>query len=237
MAYILHLESSTSVCSVALAKEGKLVDVLESNEGQNHAKLLAVFVQDILAKNELSFSDVKAIAVSAGPGSYTGLRIGVSLAKGLCYANQIPLIAVSPLRAMADQLVQRAEELQLGDISDAVLAPMIDARRMEVYTASYDARNTELKSVEALVIDETSFTEELANKTHYFFGNGAGKCSSVIQHANARFVEGIATSAQFMCRLAWQAFQQEQFVDLAYFEPFYLKDFIAGKPRKNILNS
>ncbi|WP_320168323.1 tRNA (adenosine(37)-N6)-threonylcarbamoyltransferase complex dimerization subunit type 1 TsaB [Mangrovibacterium marinum] len=237
MAYILHLESSTSICSVALAKDGQLVDLQESSEGQNHARLLSVFAGDLLSRNGLRAEQLDAIAVSEGPGSYTGLRIGVSLAKGLCYVNELPLIAVSPLQAMADQLLQRREELKLTLTDNSLLVPMIDARRMEVYTASYDCQNREISPVAAEIIDHDSFAAVLKDKQLFFFGNGAAKCSPVIDSPNAHFVEGIHTSAQFMCRLAWKAYQNKQFVDLAYFEPFYLKDFIAGKPRKNILTS
>lgn len=237
MAYILHLESSTSICSVALAKDGQLIDIQESSEGQNHARLLSVFAEDLLRKNELTADQLAAIAVSEGPGSYTGLRIGVSLAKGLCYVNQIPLIAISPLQAMAEQVIRRKTELNLNLSSHSMLIPMIDARRMEVYTAAYNVNNSEIRSVSAEIVDENTFAEDLKENQLVFFGNGATKCAEIIKHDNACFIDNIQTSAQFMCSLAWKAFQNKQFVDLAYFEPFYLKDFIAGKPRKNILNS
>ncbi|WP_163710090.1 tRNA (adenosine(37)-N6)-threonylcarbamoyltransferase complex dimerization subunit type 1 TsaB [Mangrovibacterium lignilyticum] len=237
MAYILQLESSTSICSVALAKDGKLIDLLESNEGQNHARLLSVFVQDILQRNKINSNQLSAVAVSEGPGSYTGLRIGVSLAKGICYANQIPLIPVSPLQAMAEQVITKQTELGIDSLENTILVPMIDARRMEVYTATYDANNQPVKTVSAEIIDEQAFLSDLDSQKLLFFGNGADKCSQIISHPNATFIPNIFTSAQFMCKLAWKAFQNEQFADLAYFEPFYLKDFIAGKPRKNILNT
>jgi len=237
MAYILHLESSTSICSVALAQDGQLIDIQESSEGQNHARLLSVFAEDLLKRNKLTANQLAAIAVSEGPGSYTGLRIGVSLAKGLCYVNQLPLIAVSPLQAMAEQVIQRKNELHLELTANTILIPMIDARRMEVYTAAYNASNTEIRSVSSEIIDENSFAEDLNEHQLLFFGNGAGKCANTINHPNATFLNDIQTSAQFMCSLAWKAFQNKQFVDLAYFEPFYLKDFIAGKPQKNILYS
>lgn len=237
MTYILHLESSTSVCSVALSKDGQFIDLMENAEGLNHARLLGVFVQDILQRNQVEAGQLAAVAVSAGPGSYTGLRIGVSLAKGICYANQIPLIPVSPLQALAAQLIERATELRLDQLDQAQLVPMIDARRMEVYTARYNSEAEELEEVQAKVIDENAFSELLNENKLLFFGNGATKCKDTIQHENAQFIDGLKTSAQFMCGLAWKAFRNEQFADLAYFEPFYLKDFIAGKPRKNILKS
>ena len=236
MAYLLLIESSTSVCSVALAKDGKLVDLQESNEGQNHAKLLAVFVNELLNRQNRTSDQLSAVAISEGPGSYTGLRIGVSLAKGICYANQIPLIPVSPLQSMCEQVISRQAELGLESLEDALLIPMMDARRMEVYTATYDSQNHLINPVSAETIDEQSFSIDLEKQKVVFFGNGADKCQNVIKHPNAVFVPDIRTSAQFMCTLAWKAFQKEQFADLAYFEPFYLKDFIAGKPKKNMLN-
>jgi len=237
MAYILHLESSTSICSVALAQDGKLIDLMESNEGQNHARLLGVFAQDILQKNGITATQLAAVAVSEGPGSYTGLRIGVSLAKGLCYMNQIPLIAVSPLQSMAAQVIDRKNELGLELDDQSLLVPMIDARRMEVYTATYSTQNQLINDVSSVIVDADSFSEELTNKKLIIFGNGAEKCLPVLTHANATILSGIQTSAQFMCGLAWEAYRNKQFANLAYFEPFYLKDFIAGKPRKNILNA
>ena len=236
MAYLLLIESSTSVCSVALAKDGELIDLQESNEGQNHAKLLAVFVNELLNRQNITSDQLSAVAISEGPGSYTGLRIGVSLAKGICYANQIPLIPVSPLQSMCEQVISRHAELGLESLENTFLMPMMDARRMEVYTATYDSANHLINPVSAEIIDEQSFFTDLEKQKVVFFGNGAEKCQPVIKHPNAVFVAGIKTSAQFMCALAWKAFQKEQFADLAYFEPFYLKDFIAGKPKKNMLN-
>ncbi|RKD91858.1 tRNA (adenosine(37)-N6)-threonylcarbamoyltransferase complex dimerization subunit type 1 TsaB [Mangrovibacterium diazotrophicum] len=236
MAYFLLIESSTSVCSVALAKDGELVDLQESSEGQNHAKLLAEFVNEVLKRQNITSDQLSAVAISEGPGSYTGLRIGVSLAKGICYANQIPLIPVSPLQSMCEQVIVRQAELGIESLENTLLIPMMDARRMEVYTASYDSGNHLIKPVSAEIIDEQSFLADLEKQKVLFFGNGADKCKDVIKHANAAFVSDIHTSAQFMCKLAWKAFQKEQFADLAYFEPFYLKDFIAGKPKKNMLN-
>ena len=237
MAFILHLESSTSVCSVALAKEGKRIDLLESNEGQNHARLLGVFARDLLIRNGIAASELDAVAVSEGPGSYTGLRIGVSLAKGLCFANRIPLIAISPLQAMSAQVIERSTELGLEDLAGTLLVPMLDARRMEVYTALFDHTNSPVRPVSSMVIDESSFLMDLSADKLLFFGNGADKCKPVITHPHAHFLPDIRTSAQFMCGLAWKAFQNKRFADLAYFEPFYLKDFIAGVPRKNIFNN
>ncbi len=235
MAIILNLESSTEICSVALAVDGKVIELAESDEGQNHARLLSVFVSEVMEKSKIGFKELSAIAVSQGPGSYTGLRIGVSLAKGLCYANQIPLLAIDPLQAMSSHVSSNLSLWQLPDDDNLIFCPMIDARRMEVYTALFDKKNNAIEEVNARIIDETSFSEQLSKNTVVFFGNGASKCKKVINHENAFFIDGIKTSAQFMSNLALKAFENRKFADLAYFEPFYLKDFIAGVPRKNIL--
>ncbi len=235
MAYILNLESSTEVCSVSLAKNGNMIDHIENSEGLNHAKLLSVFANELMEKNKLKFKDLSAIAVSKGPGSYTGLRIGVSLAKGLCFGSNIPLIAVSPLQAMSWMVVQKRDKIQLKDMGNILFCPMIDARRMEVYTAIYNTQLEEVKTVSAEIIDENSFSEELKENQLIFFGNGSAKCKEHINSPNAHFIDDIRTSAQFMCFLSYEALKNNDFVDLAYFEPFYLKDFIAGIPKKNIL--
>ncbi|HKJ41446.1 MAG TPA: tRNA (adenosine(37)-N6)-threonylcarbamoyltransferase complex dimerization subunit type 1 TsaB [Sunxiuqinia sp.] len=235
MTLILNLESSTEVCSVSLSNDGKLVDCIENNEGQNHARLLSVFANDLMERNQLSFNQLDAIAISKGPGSYTGLRIGVSLAKGICYAKQIPLIAISPLKAMNSHVVSSLQQFQLENEESLLFCPMIDARRMEVYTAIYDGKNREIEPVSAKVIDNSSFETYLAEHKVVFFGNGASKCKGKINHPNAIFIDDVSTSAQFMCTLAQEAYENKQFEDVAYFEPFYLKDFIAGIPKKNIL--
>ncbi|MGE4586631.1 MAG: tRNA (adenosine(37)-N6)-threonylcarbamoyltransferase complex dimerization subunit type 1 TsaB [Mangrovibacterium sp.] len=232
MAYLLNLESSTEVCSVSLAKDEALVDLLENTEGRNHARLMSVFVQEIMQRNRLDFKQLGGIAVSKGPGSYTGLRIGVSLAKGLCYANRLPLIAVSPLQSMASQVL--SGDYKLPEAESLLLCPTIDARRMEVYMALYDRRNREVEAVSARVIDKHSFDSLLERGPLVFFGNGSEKLRPVISHAKAVFIANIKTSAQFMCSLSYRAFTNKQFADLAYFEPFYLKDFIAGVTKKQI---
>ena len=237
MALILNLESSTEICSVALSENGKLLALRESTEGQNHARLLSVFVDEIMKELKLEFKQLSAVAVSRGPGSYTGLRIGVSLAKGLCYAHQIPLIAISPLQAMSSHVIENRDKWQLPNHDEIAFCPMIDARRMEVYTAIFNRKNECVEETNAKIIDNNSFSDLLKEKPMVIFGNGANKCKSEIDHPNAFFIDDIKTSAQFMCLLAQKAFENNNFVDLAYFEPFYLKDFIAGKPRKNILKS
>ncbi len=234
MAVVLNLESSTDVCSVALAIDGKPADVMENTEGMNHARLMGVYVQEIMQRNRLDVDSLSAVAVSKGPGSYTGLRIGVSLAKGLCYAHQLPLIAVSPLQAMSAHVIENRKKLALPERSDLLFCPMMDARRMEVYTALYDGNNNEIEGVRSKIIDKNSFQDLLDQRPIVFFGNGSSKIREVIKHTNALFISEIKTSAQFMCFLSEKAFENKQFVDLAYFEPFYLKDFIAGVPKKTI---
>ncbi|MCW0483610.1 tRNA (adenosine(37)-N6)-threonylcarbamoyltransferase complex dimerization subunit type 1 TsaB [Prolixibacteraceae bacterium A06] len=235
MALILNLESSTEICSVALSRDGEPVDFLESDEGQNHARLLSVFAQELMQRNQLKFDQLDAVAVSSGPGSYTGLRIGVSLAKGICYANQIPLIAISPLQAMSAHVLAQRQALGLPDSHELILCPMIDARRMEVYTARFNERLEELHPVSAEIIDENIFSELEHQIPVVYFGNGAAKCQPVVNRPNTWFVDDIRTSAQFMCSLSHKAFENKVFEDLAYYEPFYLKDFIAGISQKNLL--
>ncbi|WP_159521608.1 tRNA (adenosine(37)-N6)-threonylcarbamoyltransferase complex dimerization subunit type 1 TsaB [Sunxiuqinia indica] len=235
MTRILNLESSTEVCSVSIAENGKMIDYIESHEGQNHAQKLSVFTDELLRRNQLTYRQLHAVAVSKGPGSYTGLRIGVSLAKGLCYANQIPLIAVSPLQSMSHHVSSNLKKYKLNKADNLLFCPMIDARRMEVYTALYNHEHQPIESVSATIIDRESFHNLLDKQPIAFFGNGSAKCQSAIDHPNAIFIDNIKTSAQFMCSLSQEAYENNDFVDVAYFEPFYLKDFIAGKPKKNIL--
>jgi len=235
MSYILNLESSTEICSISLSKKGKIIDFKENTEGRNHAKLMALYIQEIMEKNHVGYKQLDGIAVSKGPGSYTGLRIGVSIAKGLCYAQKIPLIAISPLQAMSDYVRLNKSKLNLPDNDKLLFVPMIDARRMEVYTAGYDINNKERKPVCAKVLDENSFNEELEKHPVAFFGNGSEKAKKVITHPNALFVPDIICSSIFMNNLSYRAFIDKDFVDVAYFEPFYLKNFIAGISKKNIL--
>lgn len=232
MSFILNLESSTEVCSVSLAKDGELIDLIENHEGQNHASLLSMFAQDVIQRNQLGFQQLDAVAISKGPGSYTGLRIGVSFAKGICYGNNIPLIAISPLQAMAWHVNQNREKFGIETNKIRLLCPMIDARRMEVYTALYNNQMEEILPVNAHIIDKNSFSGYLKEDGVAFFGNGSVKCTEQISSPNALFITGVQTSAQFMCFLSNKAFENNDFVDLAYFEPFYLKDFIAGVPKK-----
>ena len=228
MALILNIDTSTAVCSVALAKDGQTLALKENNEGLNHSVLLGTYVNEILQENNLTVAALDAVAVSMGPGSYTGLRIGVSMAKGLCYGAGKPLIAVPTLQALALSVANQYQE-------EALYCPMIDARRMEVYTAFYNRSNHTVIDTKAEIIDENSFAELLATNVIYFFGNGSDKIKNTLTSPNARFISGIETSARNLAPLAEQAWQNKQFVDVAYFEPFYLKDFVATTPKKKVL--
>lgn len=228
MALILNIDTSTAVCSVALAKDGKTIALKENNEGLNHSVLLGTYVDEILQENNLTVASLDAVAVSMGPGSYTGLRIGVSLAKGLCFGGAKPLIAIPTLQALA---LSVADDLQ----EEALYCPMIDARRMEVYTAFYDRSNHTIIDTKAEIIHEDSFAELLAANIIYFFGNGSDKVKDTLTSPHARFISGIETSARHLAPLAEQAWQNRQFADVAYFEPFYLKDFVATTPKKKVI--
>ena len=235
MALILNIETSTSVCSAALARDGKLVALKEDKKGMNHATMLSVFIRDILLENQLTPSQLDAVAISMGPGSYTGLRIGVSTAKGICFGANVPLIAINTLQAMSTPLTTMQEvQKQLKDPQSAWYCPMIDARRMEVYTAFFDNNNQQTKEISADIIDENSYVETLNKRELVFFGDGAPKCSDTINHPNAIFIDDITPSAAHMIQLAQEKFNNSEFEDVAYFEPFYLKDFVATVPKKNI---
>jgi tRNA threonylcarbamoyladenosine biosynthesis protein TsaB len=230
MALILNIETSTQVCSVALANDGRLTALKETRSSNSHSEILTVFIEEILKKNKCAADDLDAIAVSSGPGSYTGLRIGVSAAKGLCFATNKPLISVSTLQAMALGMVRSTDMKEFDQYT--LFCPMIDARRMEVYTAMFDISNNEVKKVSAEIIDKDSFSDHLSKTKLVFFGDGASKCKEVLaQNANALFFDDIFPGAQHMVEISEQKFNNNDFEDLAYYEPFYLKDFIAGKPK------
>ncbi len=237
MASILCLETSTEVCSVALSIDGIVAEEREDKSGKNHAQLLAGFVEEVMKSMNLPFNRLDAIAVSGGPGSYTGLRIGVSTAKGLCYATGLPLIAIPSLQAMAHNMVTNIIDLGFESKDYMYFCPMIDARRMEVFAAIYDDHMNLVRDIQADIIDHLSFEQYLSDHKTLFFGNGADKCKSTIRHPNAFFLDNITTSARFMAIPAEQSFQRANFVDVAYYEPFYLKDFVATIPTKNIFRS
>lgn len=228
MALILNIDTSTSVCSAALAKDGKVIAIQENSEGLNHSVLLGTYIDQILHENGTTADQLDAVAISMGPGSYTGLRIGVSLAKGLCFGAGKPLIAVPTLQALALSVSS-----EIGE--DAWYCPMIDARRMEVYTAFFDQKNRVMIDTKAEIISEGSFARLLAEHNIYFFGNGSGKVKNTLTSPHARFLERVETSARHTAPLAEQFFNDRQFADTAYFEPLYLKDFIATAPKKKVI--
>jgi tRNA threonylcarbamoyladenosine biosynthesis protein TsaB len=224
---ILHIETSTNVCSVALSESSVCLFSKSNAEGMNHAALLSVFIAEAFEVLELRNIKLDAVAVSSGPGSYTGLRIGVSTAKGLCYGLDIPLIAVSTLEVLAVQALAVVE-----DKEKALFCPMIDARRMEVYAAFYDSKGKIKRKISADIITSESYLEILENQVVYFFGNGAEKCKPVLTHPNALFIDNMIPTAKNMISLAQRASTEKQFVDTAYFEPFYLKEFQTTTPKE-----
>jgi tRNA threonylcarbamoyladenosine biosynthesis protein TsaB len=226
MSVILHIETSTNVCSVALSKNGACLFSKSNAEGMNHAALLSVFIAEALEVLKSTNEKPDAVAVSSGPGSYTGLRIGVSTAKGLCYGYGIPLIEVSTLEVLT------AQALQLKNDAEALYCPMIDARRMEVYAAFYNAQGEIKREISADIIDADSYAEILAGQPVYFFGNGAEKCKTTLSHPNARFIDNLVPLAENMILFAEKAFSENRFADVAYFEPFYLKEFQTATPKK-----
>ncbi|MFV8371021.1 tRNA (adenosine(37)-N6)-threonylcarbamoyltransferase complex dimerization subunit type 1 TsaB [Flavobacterium sp. LB2P74] len=222
MSYILNIETATKNCSVALAKGGKTIVCKEiAEEGYSHAERLHVFIEEIIKEAGITLNDLSAIAVSQGPGSYTGLRIGVSAAKGLCYALDIPLIAVDTLQALASQVT----------ISSGLIIPMIDARRMEVYSAVFTPNYERKREVLAEIITENSF-EDL-EETLYFVGDCAEKCQAVLTKENYVFLDEIVyPSAKEMSAISFEKFKINDTVDVAYFEPYYLKDFMITTSKK-----
>lgn len=227
--YILQIETATPVCSVAISSNGKTLVAIEAEEQNIHASHLTLFIEKALLDAQITWTDLSAVAVSKGPGSYTGLRIGVSTAKGLCYGLDVPLIAINTLEAMAHGLKQSG---RIDEECKTVLLPMIDARRMEVYTATYSMELQTLDQTAAKIIDETSFSK-LDHKMCTLFGSGADKFVELFAtDEKVEILTDFKNSAAFMSALAFEAFQKESFEDLVYFEPYYLKDFIATTPKK-----
>lgn len=217
---ILCIETATTNCSVALGKDGKLLALKEDySNNYSHAERLHLFIEEILQENDVQPKELSAIAVSKGPGSYTGLRIGVSAAKGLCFALDLPLIAVPTLKSLALQVKQEKE---------GFIIPLLDARRMEVYTAGFNSEFRKVFDTRAEILTPESFSEYLENASVAFIGNGVEKFSNICDHPNAVFIEEKLPSAKEMLLLAEEKFFKKKFVDLAYFEPYYLKDFKAG---------
>ncbi|WP_455096085.1 tRNA (adenosine(37)-N6)-threonylcarbamoyltransferase complex dimerization subunit type 1 TsaB [Prevotella koreensis] len=229
MACILSIETSTDVCSVAMSENGQCIFKQEDHGGPNHAVSLGVYIDEALSFTDNHAIPLGAVAVSCGPGSYTGLRIGVSMAKGVCYGRNVPLLAVPTLEVMCVPVLLNHEIEE-----DALLCPMIDARRMEVYSAIYNRALKEQRETRADVVDADTYREYLDRRPVYFFGNGAAKCMETINHPNARLIEGIEPLAKYMFPLAERKWVQEEYEDLAYYVPFYLKDFVAKMPKKLI---
>ncbi len=227
MSCILNIETSTETCSVAVAQDGGIIFEKINHEPNSHTKYLAKFVEEALSFAESHAIPLDAVAVSSGPGSYTGLRIGVSTAKGICYGKNIPLIAIPTLKLLC------VKPLLSDDIEDenALLCPMIDARRMEAYTAIYDRALREVRQVQADVIEVDTYKKWLDKGLVYFFGNGAEKCKEILTHPNARFIDDVIPTAKSMLPLAELAIAKGNYEDVAYFEPFYLKDFVAIKSK------
>jgi tRNA threonylcarbamoyladenosine biosynthesis protein TsaB len=219
MAVILCIETATTNCSVAIAVDGKIIALEEDNNHQySHAEKLHLFIDEVLAKSGTLKSSLQAIAVSKGPGSYTGLRIGVSAAKGLCFAMDIPLISIPTLEALAHQAV----------IENGLIIPMLDARRLEVYAAVFSSENDQIRETKAEVLDKNSYYDYLKTNNVCFIGDGVEKFKALCKHKNAIFMEGKLPSAKQMGALAEIKYRKNDFEDVAYFEPYYLKDFIAG---------
>ncbi len=223
MAYILNIETATKNCSVSIANKGKTIALKELNSGEySHAEKLHEFINDVLKEAGIKLSKLKAVAVSKGPGSYTGLRIGVSAAKGLCFALDIPLISVNTLQALALSTT----------ISDGIIISLLDARRMEVYSSVFNSKNETLREVKAEIITEDSFKNYLKDQKVYLVGDGVEKCKGVITNKNAIFVDDKFPSANEMSALSFKKYKKNDIEDVAYFEPFYLKDFVAIKSKK-----
>jgi tRNA threonylcarbamoyladenosine biosynthesis protein TsaB len=222
MALVLNIETATTNCSVSLSKDGETLVLKEDNSaGYSHAETLHVFIDAVFKTADINPIDIDAVAVSKGPGSYTGLRIGVSSVKGLCFALNKPLIAVSTLESLAHQV----------NIEEGYIIPMLDARRMEVYSAIYNSDFKLHRTIEAEILTEASYAELLKDNKVYFIGNGVEKTKSLIQHSNAVFIEGKLPSANEMSKLAELKHQKSDTEDVAYFEPYYLKDFVALKKK------
>lgn len=235
MAFFLHIETATPTCSVAVSQDEKILAMRESHVDKSHASLLTGFIAEVLSEANLSANQLDAVSVSKGPGSYTGLRIGVATAKGLAYGLNIPLLATCTLEIMASGFSKALlSEIQQSDLP-VFFCPMIDARRMEVFTSLLDDKLNLIEKTRALIIEPDSFKKYLTKGKVWFFGTGAAKCESVIIHKNAVFVSDFQLSASFQAPFANRLFKKEKFEDVAYFEPFYLKDFVATIPRNKIL--
>ena len=232
MSNILAIETSTTVCSVALLSNNIIIATKESIEKNAHSRLLSLLIKELLEEQKFRINNIDAFAVSIGPGSYTGLRIGVSVTKGLCYGLSKPAIAVSTLKAMAKQFLNNNSDVTNN--TNMLLCPMLDARRLEVYTALYQTNLIEILSPRPLIINESSFNVHLKYQKMFFFGDGVEKCKNIIVSRNANFDSSIKPSAIAVAQIAQEMYNKKQFADVAYFEPSYLKDFIAIKSTKKL---
>jgi tRNA threonylcarbamoyladenosine biosynthesis protein TsaB len=231
---ILCLETATAVCSVALCDGSSVIASRESEAEKSHASKLTVFIEDLLKAAAINVHDLEAVAVSKGPGSFTGLRIGVSVAKGIAYAAEIPLIGVETTLSMFHGFMsQSGNKFNIRETD--IICPALDARRMEVYYSLYDTKGNTVKSIRAEIMDKNTFCALPLSLRIIIFGDGANKCRYVIKRDNVVFVDDFSISASFMQKPAYEAFAGKRFEDVAYFEPYYLKDFITSKPVKNIL--
>ena len=233
MERIILIETSTALCSTAIAEDGVITSYRESSAPKAHASLTAVFIEEMLSERGLGISDCDAVCVSMGPGSYTGLRVGVSTAKGLCFGSGNPLLAVGTLDTLVAQVSDVISSEVEKPISFKYIIPMIDARRMEVYTAVFTADGRQITETAPAIIDENSFAEYLAQGPCLFIGDGAGKCADVIKHPDAHFIQ-CHPKASSMLVPALNAYKEKRFEDVAYFEPFYLKEFVATVSRKKL---
>lgn len=223
MTYILNIETATKNCSVSISKEGKTIALKELNDGNySHAEKLHELIEQVVLEAKIALSDLKAIAVSKGPGSYTGLRIGVSAAKGLCFALDLPMISTNTLQSLALSV----------SMETGYKIPLLDARRMEVYSQVFNEKNEKIRAVYADIIDSDSFSDFLNAEKVYFFGDGAEKCKGIITHKNAVFIDGLFPSAKEMSVISYKKYINNDFEDVAYFEPFYLKEFLGAIPKK-----
>ncbi len=234
--FIINIETATNICSVTLSMGEKVLSFRESNVDRSHGSLLTVFMQEVIDEAGLKPGEINAVAVSKGPGSYTGLRIGVSVTKGFAYAQNIPVIGIGTLQAMVINALRNEKVMEIQQqIPGILFCPMIDARRMEVFCAIYDKSHHEVSAVTAIVVENSSFDTVLASNHIVFFGNGSDKIRDVIRHPNAHFITDIHPSSRSMVPIALDHYRNNEFEDTAYFEPFYLKDFIATTPKKKVL--
>jgi tRNA threonylcarbamoyladenosine biosynthesis protein TsaB len=231
---VICIETATNLCSVALCNSSGIISLRENTDVKSHASMLTVFIGEVFKEQGIMAKDLEAVAVGKGPGSYTGLRIGVSVAKGIAFAASIPLVGVETTLSMFWGMAGRIEEIT-ADKQNTLFCPMLDARRMEVYNAIYNSEGKKEKPISADIITENSFADIPESKKIIFFGDGAAKCKEVIKRKNFYFADDFRISASHMQKPVYQAIDKRHFEDVAYFEPFYLKDFITSIPRKNIL--